>query len=235
KNFAVKPNKEEYRVIKDDNFMLEFNGSMTFIKVSVKADGFVRYPLKLVDLDAIEPTENKYLIDKVYFSSTSSTMILDDVKILVIKALKDANCGMELKNPYMPTDLTRPVKGTIENLLIWAQNRKNNVHSFISSVVWQVDFPMLRYMLEMDVSNDTTQTVIVMFDETATALVGCSAGLVIKHSDVEASGDSSGYAGKNVVGPLSDNNKRKRELIDVLTNEVSGNTPPDGSTYRAGS
>ncbi|GJX91465.1 hypothetical protein Tco_0344791 [Tanacetum coccineum] len=324
KKIAMKPNKEEYRVIKDDNFMLEFDGSMTFRKVYVKADGFVRYPLKLVDLDAIEPADNKYLIDvagyvsnvgrtnhlksgsknldfhlanhravnqsnamgkprgdKVYLSSTSSTMILDDVEIPAIKALKDANSGMELKNPYMLIDLTRPVKGTIDNLLMWAQNKKNNVHSFISSVVW--------YRLELDVSDDTTQTVIVMFDETTTALVGCSAGslidikdeeggddsvgsstldaladvqpprlnrlvhapsvatpskpsepkrtksLVIEDSNVEASGDSSRYVGKNVADPLSDNNKRKRELIDVSTDDVSGNTPLDGSTDRAGS
>nr|GEV32157.1 hypothetical protein [Tanacetum cinerariifolium] len=384
KNFAVKPNKEEYRVIKDDNFMLEFDGSTTFRKVSIKDNGFVRYPLKLVDLDAIEPIDNKYLIDvagyvsnigrtnhlesgsknldfhlanhrghsirvalwgnlrellveknkhvgvcpivltstipkiynnKVYLSSTSSIMILDDVKIPTIKAMKDTNSGMELKNPYMPIDLTRPVKETIENLLMWARNRKNNVYSFIYSVIWtktgwnfpscgskdckksitrkkdyfycescnmRVDFSMLSYKLELDVSNNTSQTVIVMFDKTATALVGCSAGslidikdeeggdesvgsstldaladvqpprlnslvpskplkskrtksLVIEDSDVEASGDSSGYAGKNVADPLSDNNKRKRELIDVSTDDVSGNTPPDGSTDQTGS
>ncbi|GJT77165.1 hypothetical protein Tco_1043890 [Tanacetum coccineum] len=49
------------------------------------------------------------------------------------------------------------------------------------------------------------------------------------------SGVSSGYAGKSVADPLSDNNKRKRELIDVSTDNVSGNTPLDGSTDRAGS
>ncbi|GKE91578.1 hypothetical protein Tco_1572673, partial [Tanacetum coccineum] len=60
--------------------------------------------------------------------------------------------------------------------------------------------------------------------------------LVIEDSDVEASGDSFGYAGKNVADPLFDNNKRKWELIDdVSTDDVSGNTPPDGSTDRAGS
>ncbi|GJU73493.1 hypothetical protein Tco_1264898 [Tanacetum coccineum] len=145
KFFAVKPNKEEYRVIKDDSFMLEFDGSMTFKRVYVKADGFVKYPLNLVDFDVIEPADNKYLIyvagyvsnvDKVYLSSTSSTVILDDAKIPAIKALKDANSGVELKKHYTPIDLTRPVKGTIDNLLMWAQNQKNNVHSFPTSLVW---------------------------------------------------------------------------------------------------
>ncbi|GKA00464.1 hypothetical protein Tco_0673014 [Tanacetum coccineum] len=73
-NFAVKPNKEEYRVIKDDSFMLEFDGSTTFKSVSVKADGFVRYPLNLVDFDAIEHADNKYLIDVVgYVSNVGRT------------------------------------------------------------------------------------------------------------------------------------------------------------------
>nr|GEV21435.1 replication protein A 70 kDa DNA-binding subunit C-like [Tanacetum cinerariifolium] len=193
KKITVKPNNEEYRVIKDDNFMLEFDGSTTFRKVSVKADGFVRYPLKLVDLNVIEPADNKYLIgrtnhlksgsknldfhlanhrqravnqinamgkplgDNVYLSSTSSTVIFNDVEIPTIKVLKDANSDMELKNPYMPIDLTRMMKGTIENLLM--------------------------YRLELDVSDDTTQTVVIMFDKTATALVGCSAGSLIDIKD----------------------------------------------------
>ncbi|GKE90889.1 hypothetical protein Tco_1571984, partial [Tanacetum coccineum] len=59
--------------------------------------------------------------------------------------------------------------------------------------------------------------------------------LVIKDSDVEASGDSSGYARKNAADSLSDNNKRKRKVIDVSTDDVSGNTPLDGSTDQAGS
>ncbi|GJU41467.1 hypothetical protein Tco_1194424 [Tanacetum coccineum] len=56
--------------------------------------------------------------DKVYLSSTSSTMILDDAEIHAIKALKNANSGVELKNPYMSIDFTRLVKGTVENLLM---------------------------------------------------------------------------------------------------------------------
>ncbi|GKB62292.1 putative reverse transcriptase domain-containing protein [Tanacetum coccineum] len=147
-----------------------------------------------------------------------------------------------------------------------------------------------RYRLELDVSDDTTQTVIVMFDETATALVGCSAGSlidiedesaddheggddsvgsstldaltdvqpprfnrlvrapsvatpskpsepkrtkslavmnlhVIEDSNVEASGNSSGYAGKNVADPLSNNNKRKRFPMVSAENNTSGLVP----------
>ncbi|GJZ41550.1 nucleic acid-binding, OB-fold protein, partial [Tanacetum coccineum] len=129
----------------------------------------------------------------------------------------------------------------------------------------RVDIPI--YRLELDVSDDTSQTVVVMFDETTTALVGCLAGslmdiedkmimlvrapsvatpskpsepkrtksLVIEDSDAEAIGDSSRYAGKNNVDPLSDNNKRKRKLIEDSTGDVSGGTPKGGNTDRRGS
>nr|GEU84988.1 integrase, catalytic region, zinc finger, CCHC-type, peptidase aspartic, catalytic [Tanacetum cinerariifolium] len=58
KNFAVKPNKGEYRVLKNDAYMLEFDGSTTIRKASVKADGFVRYPFQLQDFDGIESLDN---------------------------------------------------------------------------------------------------------------------------------------------------------------------------------
>ncbi|GJU19988.1 nucleic acid-binding, OB-fold protein, partial [Tanacetum coccineum] len=88
------------------------------------------------------------------------------------------------------------------------------------------------YRLELDVSDDTAQIVVVMFDETATALVGCSAGslmdiedemvihyfsLVIEDFNAEASGDSS------------------RVLIEDSTEDVSCGTPEDGNTDKAGS
>ncbi|GJS15655.1 hypothetical protein Tco_0410127 [Tanacetum coccineum] len=62
-NFVVKPNKEEYRIIKNDTYMLEFDGSMTIRKALVKVEGFLRYPFQLQDLNGIEPSDNKYLID----------------------------------------------------------------------------------------------------------------------------------------------------------------------------
>ncbi|GJZ83029.1 replication protein A 70 kDa DNA-binding subunit C-like protein [Tanacetum coccineum] len=122
--------------------------------------------------------------DKVYLSSTSSTMIVDDSEIPTIKALKNVNSSAP------------------------------------------------RYRLELDVSDDTAQIVVVMFDETATALVGCSAGslmdiedemvihyfsLVIEDFNAEASGDSS------------------RVLIEDSTEDVSCGTPEDGNTDKAGS
>ncbi|GKE71308.1 hypothetical protein Tco_1529380 [Tanacetum coccineum] len=70
--------------------------------------------------------------NKVYLSSTSSTVIYDDDAIPVIKALK-------------------------------------------KKIVLSISRPMeCLHRLEFDVSNNTAQAVVVMFNETATALVNCS-------------------------------------------------------------
>nr|GEU40148.1 hypothetical protein [Tanacetum cinerariifolium] len=44
KNFVVHRNKEEYRIQKNDGYMIEFDGATSICKDFVKADGFVRYP-----------------------------------------------------------------------------------------------------------------------------------------------------------------------------------------------
>ncbi|GJQ97533.1 mitochondrial proton/calcium exchanger protein-like protein isoform X1 [Tanacetum coccineum] len=51
KKFAVKPNKEEYHILKNDAYMLEFDGSTTIRKASVKADGFI------IDSRGVVPTK----------------------------------------------------------------------------------------------------------------------------------------------------------------------------------
>lgn len=63
-DFVVRYDKEEYRVKKNNTFMLEFNGKTRLRKSSVISDGYIRYPLQLLDIDNIEPTRNKSLIGK---------------------------------------------------------------------------------------------------------------------------------------------------------------------------
>ncbi|GJS48644.1 putative ribonuclease H-like domain-containing protein [Tanacetum coccineum] len=62
KNFVVLPNKDEFRILKHDTIMLEFDGETTVQKVSVNGLGFLRYPFQLIDFDRIDPANNKYLI-----------------------------------------------------------------------------------------------------------------------------------------------------------------------------
>nr|GEV34349.1 hypothetical protein [Tanacetum cinerariifolium] len=185
KIFVVKPNKDEYRILKNDAYMLEFDGSTTIRKASVKAYGFVTYPFQLQDFDGIDLSDNMYLIDvagyvtnvgrtnhlkscsknldfhlanhrvvhqdKVYLSSTSSTVIYDDDAIPAIKALKKANS-------LAPSAVRSP--------LMESGQRGDGI-----PFMWERHL----YRLKVDMLDNTTQAVVVMFNETATVLVNYSA------------------------------------------------------------
>ncbi|GJR97083.1 hypothetical protein Tco_0269257 [Tanacetum coccineum] len=63
KNFVVLPNKDEFRIFRDDKFMIEFDGETTTRKVSADPHSFCRYPFCLIEFDLVEAANNKYLID----------------------------------------------------------------------------------------------------------------------------------------------------------------------------
>ncbi|GKD40906.1 hypothetical protein Tco_1261113, partial [Tanacetum coccineum] len=63
KNFTVVTNKDEFRVMRFAELMLEFKGEPIVRKSFVKSNGFTRYSFHLVEIDALEPTNNRYLID----------------------------------------------------------------------------------------------------------------------------------------------------------------------------
>nr|GEU75348.1 replication protein A 70 kDa DNA-binding subunit C-like [Tanacetum cinerariifolium] len=126
KNFLVHPDMDEFRIIKHDTFMLVFDGATTIRKASVSVVGFLRYPFQLVDFDRIEPTNNKHLIAKLYLSSNSSMVIYDDENIPARQELKTENSVIESNKDVFRANCSQPKEGTLENVLIWARNRKND-------------------------------------------------------------------------------------------------------------
>ncbi|GJZ91470.1 hypothetical protein Tco_0663397, partial [Tanacetum coccineum] len=136
----------------------ELDGDTVVRKYSVSSDGFDRHPFQFVEFDSLEPTNNKYLIDatgyvtnvgrttqqksgsktldfhlansRLYLSSTSSTLIVDDEQIPVLKWLKTNDSGVELSKEMLPSDNTEAKAGTLENLLICARNRKYDSLTF---------------------------------------------------------------------------------------------------------
>ncbi|GJU26761.1 reverse transcriptase domain-containing protein, partial [Tanacetum coccineum] len=254
KNFTVVPNKDEFRVIRFADFMLEFDGETTTRKAFLKSDGFTRYPFQLVEIDELEPTNNKFLIvkdysnkdslcpilnmgqqirvtlwgglgdtliekrthhvrlylivitvmsvklynNRLYLSSTSSTLIVDDANIPLLMRLKTDDSGVALTKEILLMDNTTPKVGTLENLLMWARNQKYDVtiDKVRTKKGWNypscggdkckkgnldrkygrfccdscnslVDYPVIRYRLELEISDETVEAVVVMFDETA--------------------------------------------------------------------
>ncbi|GKA16784.1 SWI/SNF complex component SNF12 [Tanacetum coccineum] len=65
--------------------------------------------------------------NRLYLSSTSSTMIVDDEQIHVITQFKSDDSGIEIAKELLPVDSTGAKAGTLENLLMWARNRKYDV------------------------------------------------------------------------------------------------------------
>ncbi|GJQ96333.1 nucleic acid-binding, OB-fold protein [Tanacetum coccineum] len=157
----------------------------------------------------------KYYNNKLYLPSSSSTMIFDDADIPAMKALitNMPASGEKSKKLYVPVDHSAPREGTLENLLLWARNRKNDVRIanvrvrkgwnfpscggenckkgstrklgqfWCESCNKSVEFPVLRYRLEFNIIDDTANVVVVMFDEPATTLVRCSAESIMEDDD----------------------------------------------------
>ncbi|GJR53662.1 reverse transcriptase domain-containing protein [Tanacetum coccineum] len=158
---------------------------------------------------------------KLYLSSTSSTVFYDDDDIPCLRVAPS-------KAP-LPIDCSQPREGTLENLLIWARNRQNNVWLFLPVLAtcyvsfrpdtyltfvfadndlslkgakrklkkWvceacnrAADYPVFRYRLEAVVADDTAHTVVVMFNDTATELLKCSAESLMGTEDEYSDADT---------------------------------------------
>ncbi|KAL6498497.1 Replication factor A protein 1 [Orobanche hederae] len=306
-NFIVRNNVDEYRVRKDDIYMLEFDGQTTFRKVLINTTGFERYPLVLGDFETIDDTNNSFCIDvigyimsvdriknhasgkrsldiritnqsgqamkvtlwgglcdvliekkikhsgicpilitstvartyhnKLSLSSTSSTAIFDDDSIPVIKQYREEQGNIELTEGTWEAPSGERC-ATIENLLMWSHNRKNDPTTFHTKVTiedvmtrkgWSypscgggkckrsatrkngrwfceackkyIDYPVLKYRLELGVADETGHVVVIMFDEIAQSLVKCSAeSLMSMHEEGPEEEESVPIAISNLIG-----------------------------------
>ncbi|GJR76763.1 ATP-dependent DNA helicase PIF1-like protein [Tanacetum coccineum] len=256
-----KPNKDEFRILKNAPFIVEFDGETSVRKAFVKSDGFIRYPFKLVELENLEVTNNKYLIDvigyvtnvgrtvqqrsgtrtldfylansrfttfpmdiihvcylaanfkkcygsrddsvcrvtigfgladRLYLSSSSSTLIIDDDDIPALKQIKTDqrqgnlttlmfsqaatfNCEVRIDKAGTKKDWNYPSCGRAKCKKTIARQED----FWCDSCERIVEYPVMRYRLELEVSDHTVAIVVVMFDETATSLVRCSVDLVL--------------------------------------------------------
>ncbi|GKA59896.1 hypothetical protein Tco_0759209 [Tanacetum coccineum] len=203
KIFMVKPNKKEYRVIKDDNFMLELDGSTNFRKVSVKADGY------RLELDvSVDTTQTVIAI----FDEIATALSVDDHVSLppTISNVIGTTQTLEIKShSYYEY-------GTFKSFTYWQLNPEEGGDDSVGSNALDTMADVQPPRLNRLVRAPSVATPSKPLEPKRTK------SLVIEDSDVEASGDSSRYAGKN-------------EVDCVSTDDVSGNTPPDGSTDQAGS
>nr|GEW86782.1 RNA-directed DNA polymerase, eukaryota [Tanacetum cinerariifolium] len=173
KHFVVQSNKEEYCIFRDHTYMIELDGATSVRKASVR----------VVDLSDIR-------------SSLFCLMLLDTLQIKDVESLSQG---------AVHADYSQAKEGTLENLLIWAKNRKNdkgvmrkNESFWCQACEKAVDYPVLRFRLELDVSDKAASTVVVMFDEPAKDMLKCSA------DSLAAADDESGFGYADHAGlPLA--------------------------------
>nr|GFA72698.1 hypothetical protein [Tanacetum cinerariifolium] len=99
--------------------------------------------------------------------------------VITVMSSKALQYGVELTTDILLVDNTAPKAETLENLLMWARNQKYDGDSCNNSV----EYPVIRYMLKLEISDDTAEVVVVMFDETATSLLKCSASSILDFED----------------------------------------------------
>nr|GEU77788.1 hypothetical protein [Tanacetum cinerariifolium] len=82
------------------------------------------YPVVLTSLSI------KLYNNRLYLSSRSSTLIIDDDNILALKQMKTDQSGVETCKETLPVDFSEAKANTLENLLMWGHNRKNDAATF---------------------------------------------------------------------------------------------------------
>nr|GEZ05769.1 hypothetical protein [Tanacetum cinerariifolium] len=165
--------------------------------------------------------------NKVYLSSTSSTVIYDDDAIPAIKALKKANSVVNHQTSETSVDLSQPQAGTLENLLMWARNRKNDDKEGMElPFMWERHL----YRFEVDVSDNTAQAVAVMFNETATALVNCSADSLMDTVDeILPSKGIDDSVGSSNLDDYADNQPQKMKSLHPNLMDAKDSETEDSS------
>ncbi|GJZ09460.1 zinc finger, CCHC-type containing protein [Tanacetum coccineum] len=221
KNFVVHPNKEEYRIRKDDAFMLEFNGGYKRSEIFgqrcwIYVARYITNVGRSIQQRTVSRTLDFYLANqrclelhcgglgdiliekktkdvgqyKLYLSSSSSTQIFDDLNIPALKELRSEISVADETKQIMPVEFVKPRAGTLENLLLWACNHQNDCKKGVGRKLrgwWcgacekAVEYPVLR--LELGISNAAAHVVVVMFDETASELVKCSADSLMQSDE----------------------------------------------------
>ncbi|GKB47652.1 nucleic acid-binding, OB-fold protein, partial [Tanacetum coccineum] len=201
KNFVVHPNKEEYRIRKDDAFMLEFNGATSARKSLAKGVGFDT-SLMLEDPfnneQALEPWNSTWpmkgdtLIEKKTKDVGHCAIILTAMNVKTYNNklyLSSSSSTQIFDDPNIPA--LKELRSEIRKLGGW----------WCDACDKAVEYPVLRYRLELGISDATTHVVVVMFDETAFELVKCSADSLVQ-SDEEYLDDTSALpaALANIIG-----------------------------------
>ncbi|KAL6518746.1 hypothetical protein OROHE_017499 [Orobanche hederae] len=177
---------------------------------------------------------------------SSSTIILDDGEIPALKAFKSET--MEIHeiyysvtfNCHVTIDDIRTRKGWNYPSCGSDKCRKGTTRRegkfWCDSCNKPTDYPVVRYRLELDVSDDTARTVVVLFDELSYQLVKYSAQSLLKEEDehfniVIDDSDTETVPAVSEVPEDGDDSEpaAKKKLKGIVIEESDTETVLDGS------
>nr|GEZ42354.1 hypothetical protein [Tanacetum cinerariifolium] len=136
KNFSIQPNKDEFCFFKDAPFIVKFDGETSVRKAFVKSDGFIRYPFELVELENLKVTNNKHMIaagtcsEGDYVGRHWEKLIEKRTRHVGLYPIVLTSFGVETSKVSLLVDFSKAKAGTLENLLMWGRNRKNDAATF---------------------------------------------------------------------------------------------------------
>ncbi|KAL6577449.1 hypothetical protein OROMI_011725 [Orobanche minor] len=235
RSFTVQK-RDEYRIIKDNDHFIELNGSTLVRKAGKQVGGFVRHPFQLMEFEKIQPTKKKYLIDVIGF-------------IVTVGKYAHPRTGSKTLDFHLINERSKPRNGTLQELLnattfqceddIMHIRTKNNWYypacgsgkckkgvTHKDGQLWcdacdkPVSYPKIRFRLEVYVRDETAETVVVMWDETATELTKTSAKVLLDGLDE--------FESSTCTKVFASNNSTVIELPDMT--EVSDDDAPDSSS-----
>nr|GEV68807.1 hypothetical protein [Tanacetum cinerariifolium] len=152
KNFVVQSNKEEYRIFRNHTYMIELNGATSVRKASVKSGriSHQKSGSRTLDFSLANGSEDEVSLSQaaVHADYSQAKVKIDDITSR--KGWNFPGCCSEKCN-----------KGVVrKNESFWCQSCEK-----------AVDYPALRFWLELDISDKIASTVVVIFDEPAKELI----------------------------------------------------------------
>ncbi|GJY13251.1 hypothetical protein Tco_0382560 [Tanacetum coccineum] len=131
----VQPKKVLFTPINAGDAEVGGGGALGDALVEMKTKNIGLYPVVLTAMNVKEYN------NKIYLSSSSFTQILDDPQIPALKEYKKEISDGEgpLNQVTLHVDHSQPKDGTLENLLKWARNRKNDSSTFNCKVSMRVN------------------------------------------------------------------------------------------------
>ncbi|GJU96959.1 nucleic acid-binding, OB-fold protein [Tanacetum coccineum] len=172
--FDVEPNKDKFCVMRYADFMLEFDGATTVRKYFVKSEGFISSLLMVTMFLNSSGVE----MMKETLSAANTEVKAGTLENLLMWAYNQKyDVGHLLFDiPLLKIDRVRTKRGWNYPSCRGEKCKKSMItrkegHFWCNSCNNPMEYPVLRHMLELEVSDDIAEAVVMTFDETASTLV----------------------------------------------------------------